>query len=438
MKKLTLFWTFIILFSFIVNYNVNAVNFIPNVEIASDAVYLVNLDTDTVIYQKNAEKTEYPASLTKIMTSILVLENIKDLDNTMIEAPSYIFDELYLSGASTADFLPYEIASAKDLMYGMLLPSACEAASILADYVGNGSVNTFVQMMNDKAAEIGATNTHFTNAHGLFDANQYSCAKDIALITEYAMSLPNFNEIVNTYSYEISPSNKHSEPRIITHTNKMLNNANDYYYPYIKGIKTGTLDESGRSLVSSASKDGYNYLLVVMNSPLTDSEGNDVMLQFIDTKNLYNWAFDNFSEQTLLNKKETIGEVPVEFSDGNEFVIVHPEEDYTTLWDNSVEQSSIQRIITLSENVVAPVKKGQVLGTIDLKLAGESLTTVNLIASDDVERSDFKYNIYITKQFINTAWFKLTILIIALIIILYTFMYFKNINKKRHTYRRKK
>ena len=187
MKKLALIIVAALMMSVLSSVGVSALTFSPqNFSINSEAAYLVNLDTGMVIYEKNADKRLYPASLTKIMTAVLVLENVDDLENTMIEAPSYIFDELYGQNASTADFRPYETASAKDLMYGLMLQSACEAGSILGHHVG-GNVENFVLMMNEKAKELGCENTHFTNAHGLHDDNQYTTASDMAKIMEYAV-----------------------------------------------------------------------------------------------------------------------------------------------------------------------------------------------------------------------------------------------------------
>lgn len=430
MRKISIVTIVALLITSFLSVKVNAITFPYDGELHSDAVYLVNLDTDTVIYEKNSDKMEYPASLTKIMTAILTLENIPDLKNTTIEAPSYIFDELYQVGASTADFRPYEIASAEDLMYGMMLQSACEAASILGDYVGQGSISNFVDMMNSKALELGATDTHFTNAHGLFDPEQYTTAKDIATITEYALTLPRFKEITNTYSYELAPTNKHSEPRTVVHTNFMLNKSSKYYYPYIQGIKTGTLDEAGRCLVTTASKDGYNYLCVVMGSPLYDEDGNKVFYNLEDTKNLYEWAFNDFSYKTILSDTEEIGEVSVNFSDDKEYVLVKPSEEFSLLWPSSIDESTVQRVIDLDEDVDAPVEKGQKLGTMKLMLSGEELKEVDLVSTDSVERSALKYNLYIAKQFTSSTWFKIAIGVVIVLIILYI-AFLISINKKK-------
>ena len=433
MKKCSILISLMLIFSMASSIHTNAVSFTPKDQVYSEAAYLENLDTGIVIYEKNADKQEYPASLTKIMTAILVLEKVPDIDNTMITAPGYVFDELYKSGASTADFRPYETASCKDLMYGMILQSACEAASILADYVGGGSVPNFITMMNEKAKSLGATHTNFTNPHGLFDPNQYTTARDMAIITKYALSLSKFSEIADTTTYTIGPSNKHTEPRTISHTNIMLDKVKggEYYYQYVKGIKTGTLDESGRCLVTTASKDGYNYLLVTLNAPMKDEQGNNKFYNFIDTKALYQWAFQYFKYVPIITSTEEIDEVPVQYSNGNDYVLVRPAEDFSTLWPSTLDMSTVQRVIKLDENVIAPVKAGQKLGTIELKLSGESIATMDLVAKDDVERSALKYNLHLAKQFTDSIWFKIAIAVVILLIILYLVLHFKSKNKKR-------
>lgn len=434
MKKITaLILTILIFIPAMSGLKLSAVSFQPNFVVNSEYAYLVSLDTGDVIYEKNSDVRTPPASLTKIMTAILVLENIEDLENTMITAPAVIFDELYGQNASTADFRHYEVASAKDLMYGMMLQSACEAASILGYYIGGDSVENFVAMMNDKAKEIGALDTHFSNAHGLYAEDQYTTARDMAIITQYAMKLPMFMEISCTTGYDIPPSNKHAESRYVTHTNIMLDKrrGGEYYYEYAKGIKTGTLDEAGRCLVSTASKDGSNYLLVTLKAPLKDEEGNAKRYELIGARNLYNWAFENFEQTRLLSPDEEIGEVAVEFSDGNNYVLVKPSAEYSTLWDKSVDLSTIERKISLAETVTAPVRKGAKLGTMELNFAGGNLITVDLVAVNDVERSELKYNLALAKEFFKTGWFKLAIGILIGLIVLYLVIYIVLTKKNR-------
>lgn len=440
MKKISLIAAFVLLISIFTAIPVNAISFTPNESVYSEAVLLKNLDTGTTIYEKNADQKVYPASLTKIMTAILVLENIPDLDNTMITAEPSLFDELYLIGASTADFRPYETASAKDLMYGMMLQSACEAASILGYYVGGDSIENFIIMMNNKAKEIGCTDTHFTNAHGLFSENQYTTAKDMAIITEYAMKLPQFMEISCTNKYEIPPSNKHTESRIVAHTNLMMDKARGgekYYYENIKGIKTGTLDEAGRCLVSTASKNGYNYMLITFNAPMKDDEGNNVYYNFLDAKSLYEWAFKYFSYTDLIGSEEEIAEVKVRFSNDNDFVLVRPDGEYSTLWPSTIDTSSIQRIVNIEKDEIdAPVAKGTKLGTVDLMLSGVKITSLDLIAANDVERSELKYNLFKAKEFFTSTWFKIGVGVAIGLIVIYIIMFLIYSRKKK--IRRKK
>ena len=400
-------------------------NLPDDVTIYSEAAYLVNLDTNEAVYQKNADKRLVPASLTKIMTAILLLEEYKDnigaLSTTYVSGPSTCFDELYMTGASTADIRIGEEVSYKDLLYALMLRSACEAANIIAYNVA-GSLDGFVQMMNDKAAELGCTDTHFTNAHGLFWENHYTTARDMAIITEYAMTLPMFTEISCTPEYTMEATSYHPEPRVISHTNYMMSRVNggDYYYEYVKGIKTGTLDQAGRCLVSLAFKDGYSYLLVTLNAPQQDAQGNNVFYNFIDAKTIYEWAFDNLEYTDIVLGTEEKAEVPVQYGDGQDYVIVKPAESFSRIWNKSIPLSSIHEDITLAENVVAPVNEGDVLGTLELEYGGQVLATMELIATTSLARSERAELMTIAQSFVGSPDFYSAIKWFALFFLVYT------------------
>ena len=169
--------------------------------ISADIVLLLNLDSNTVIFDKNADKVTAPASLTKITTAILTIENCQDLDAVVTVKQSSI-DAIAGTNSSTAGLLAGEELTVRQLLYCLLVRSANEAAVILADYIGGGSVPAFVQMMNDFAASLGCTNTHFVNPHGLDAEGHYSTARDLALITQHALELPLFSEIVNTVRHK--------------------------------------------------------------------------------------------------------------------------------------------------------------------------------------------------------------------------------------------
>ena len=182
-------------------FSVSAVDYKCDVETVSKAVYLENLNNKAVVYEKNSDQQMYPASTTKIMTFIITAENVGDINNTFVTVKEDVISGL--DPESTMMGLTTHIGekvSVKDLLYGLMLPSGNDAALVLADYVGEG-IPGFVEKMNAKANELGCKKTHFANPHGLYDAEHYSTAYDMALIAKYAMNLPNFMEICNMVRY---------------------------------------------------------------------------------------------------------------------------------------------------------------------------------------------------------------------------------------------
>lgn len=409
MKKLICLTICIALMMSFMTICVNAATFsyTGNESIYSEAMYLYNLDTKEVVMEKNADKRLVPASLTKIMTAIILIEKYKDnigaLSTTYVSGTSACFDELYMTGCSTADIQIGEMVSYKDLLYALMLRSACEAANIIAYNVA-GSLSAFADMMNDKAAELGCENTHFTNAHGLFWENHYTTAHDMAIITEYALSLPMFQEISCSPTYTMEATSFHTKPRIISHTNFMLSKeqGGSNYCSYVRGIKTGTLDEAGRCLVTMALKDGYSYLLVTLNAPQKDENGLNRYYNFEDHKNIYEWAFANLRYTDIILGTEEKIELPVEYGEDRDYVILKPNGTYSAIWDKSVPMSAIHEVITTEKNIVAPVKAGDKLGTIELQYNGKTLTTLDLIAIEGLERSKEAETLTVAKSYIGS------------------------------------
>lgn len=402
-------------------FQAEAVTYKVPFDVASEAVYLVNTDTGAVIYEKNADKRLHPASLTKIMTAILAIEAVDDLSGTMVTAPGYIYDEFAGLGVSTADIWRGETISMEDLLYALLLPSACEAASIIADYVGGGSIDAFVDSMNRKAMELGAKNTHFENAHGLDDPDQVSTARDMYLITAYAMTFPIFEKISSTTYYEMPVTSRHPNQGqwYIQHTNMLLRKNTQYYYEYAAGIKTGSTPEAGRNLASTASKGGYHYMMITMGAPYTNPDGSGKNLSFLDAVSLYDWAFDNFSFQTVMKENDVVDEIKVELGAEQDFVTLVADKDVTTLLPSETDASAIQQNIILRDNVRAPVKKGDVLGKAELKLADDVVATVELVALQDVSRSTWLYALDVTRRFFGESATRLLIAALVLAFLLY-------------------
>ena len=391
----------------------SAVDYGCNVETKSKGVYLENLDTGAVILTKSAEEKMYPASTTKIMTYAIVADHVTDFDNTMVDINEAVFKDLDIE--STVMGLSKHVGekySIRDLLYGMMLPSGNDAALVLADYVGGGSIPAFVEKMNAKAQELGCTGTNFVNPHGLHDPNHYSTAKDMATITKYAITKPDFMTITSTVSY--TPA-RFDQP--LTNTNfMMINNADTakYYYPNVKGVKTGYTDEAGKCLVTTASKDGLTYLIVCLGADYSFAE--DINYAMLDSCDLYDWVFENMAQRTVYSATEVVKTVKVNYGKGEDKVSLMPQGELTALLPKNYDQSLVKVEVDCEDSVDAPVSRGQAIGKVTVTYDDMTVGTTEAIASKDIELDKAKV------FWSNLAnWFKknfILIVIIAVVIII--------------------
>lgn len=386
----------------------------------TDILYLVNLDTDTVVYSKNSDKKCYPASTTKIMTYIIVTEQVKSLEETKVKIKQEILDQLWGTGSSLSGLENYvdEELSVQQLLHCMMVSSGNDAALVLADHVGKGDVDAFVKLMNEKAKELGCKNTKFANPHGLHDDKQYTTAEDLFKITQYAMTTPYFTEVSNTVEYYIDGDDE--EP--LTTTNLMLNpEYKDYYYEFAKGIKTGTTDEAGKCLVSTALKDNVSYMCIAMKAPCYDKDGNELETNYAiqESKKLYEWAYENVTMRTVLGKDDKVASIKVNYCENAEAVNLIPEYSYATMLSKDIKDSDVKITAQCQEVIDAPVAKGTILGTATVSYKGEQLTKVNLIAAEDIEKSDFLYFKAVAMNILTSKMFTITIGVIVGLFILY-------------------
>ena len=412
----------------------------PGFDVDAESVYLINLDTGKVIYEKDADKKIYPASTTKIMTALLALENIPDLDAPQVELKLYIQNALSGTGASLAGILRGESFSPRELLYASMLPSGNEAAMMLGDYVGDGSLDYFAEMMNERAAELGAANTHFVNASGMHDDDHYTTAYDMYLITKAALENETFRQIVST-RYYYAGEDQNGNPLHWNTTNFLISPGSTYYYPYATGVKTGTTDEAGRCLVSTAEKNGYHYLMVMMGAPQYDSNGEKLEenMVFKQSIALYDWAFGSFSNKTLIEKDLGVGEVPLKLArGGKDYLLIKSGKVFTDLLPNEIEASSITLELDLPAVVNAPVKEGEQVGTIRLMLAGEEIGSVPAVAAEQVDASLIATLIDKFKRLFRSFLAKFIVVFVALSIIAYiTVTILRGRNKNRY-YRRRR
>lgn len=414
----------------------------------SHAVYMVNLDSNSVLFEKNAQERIWPASLTKIMTCIVALEQVGDIDKetTSLNADiqTYLFN---LGGVSLGDIRMGETFTIHQLLYAMMLQSANEAAMMVADYVGKGDSSKFIDKMNQKAKEIGAKNTHFSNSTGLHDEDNYSTAYDLALITEYAMKNPTFEELVTATYYECPPTEKHPSGVIWSSINYMQQVGNEYYYEGIKGVKTGSLPDSDvggggiRNFISTCTRNGYTYLTVCVGAPQEREDGMryEKNLAFVDTRNLYNWAFENFTVKTLMDVGDEVAEVPVRLSWDIDHIKLLSGSKFASLVANEVTQDSLQKLVEVPEHIDAPITKGDEVGYVKLMLNGEEVGRVKLLAAQSVQRSSALYYADMVKSFLSTFLFKFVLTFIIVILILYIIlMIVRNHNRRRYRMRRRR
>ena len=310
-KSITFLILIITIFNLIMNfYSVQATEIeeiqdINNLETYSPCIAMLEEDTGDILYDKKAFEKMYPASTTKIMTAILTIENCNLYDATTV---SYNAIASVPSSYTRANLQVGEVLTIEDLLYATLIPSANDAANVLAEHIG-GSIESFATMMNTKASEIGCKNTNFTNPSGVHNENHYTTAYDLALIARYAMGLEEFRKVVSTTSYVLPDTDWYNADLSIYNGIRKFNNSNalikpefkNDYYEFATGIKTGYTNASKDCVVASAKKDNVEFIIVVLGAGNLE---NGRRQKYVDCINLFNFAFDNYTSKYLALQEE--------------------------------------------------------------------------------------------------------------------------------------
>lgn len=393
-------------------------------ELTAPAAYVVNLDTNIVVYDKNSDTQLQAASLTKMMTCLLMLEQYQDqLDTITVTAPSYVYDLIWekTNNASTADIRRGETQTLRNLLYAMLLPSANEAAYIVADYMGGGSIDNFVAMMNDEAAAIGCTGTTFADPCGL-DERNVTTAKDAYLILRALTAYDVVATVMASPNYDMGTNERYTTPGtyIIQNTNKMVCNTS-YYRAYTKGGKTGSLGE-WQNFAGWHSQDGENYISVVLNVPNeTDPDGGRPAL--LETGTLMDWVYTTYTIAPALDTTQPITESRIVYSTQTDTVMLYPADDMMTLLPREGGAALTQQVFNLPDHLTAPLKQGDVVGTVTLTIGDESIGTVDLIAGSDVDRNQMLYTISRVGEFFSSTYFKVVIMLTMVVVAVYAFVW---------------
>jgi len=331
----------------------------PNLS-ASSAI-LMELESGRVLWEKDAERPWPPASTTKIMTALVVLEKIQLGDTVRISRLAAATE------GSSAWLEEGEVLSVRDLLYALLLPSANDAAVALAEKVA-GTTEDFVELMNERAQELGAHNSHFVNPHGLPAAEHYSTARDLALIMRAAWKIPAFRQIVGTKSWEL-PWPGHSLNRLLYNRNRLL-----WEYPAARGGKTGSSRASGPCLVAVAEERGLTLCAVLLNSQKV----------FEEAKELFDYGFAFWEEVPVVQAGTLARTVPVVRGKVERLPLLYAQSLSLPLQVGEREQ--IRRQEEYAARPVAPIQRGRPLGRVSYWLGEEKLGEVTLVAGMDIPR----------------------------------------------------
>ncbi len=416
-KFLCLIFAFMILLCF------SAVAEAP--DIAAPSAILTAADSGLILYEKAAHQKQYPASTTKIMTAILTLENadLDDIATASFEAVNsitYDSSKIYLSQG--------EEMRIYDLLRALMIASANDAANVLAEHIG-GSVKDFVSLMNTRAKELGAKNTHFVNPHGLHDSNHYTTAYDLAIMAKHAMSFPVFRELVSQTECTLPPTNKFDEERKVYTTNFLLQPVSGYFYKYATGIKTGYTSDALSCLVSAAQKDGAEYIAVVLRDEMQEGKS----MHFIDSKKLLSYGIQEFPAHKAISYNEVISTVPVKNAKGTSTIILMPEKDVSLILPKGAKFEEVQKKEYILSQISAPVKKGDVMGRMEYWHGDTKIGEVKMIADRDYEKDALAPLKRVLKTIFSSIW----TYIIAIVVLLFANGVNQSIKRKKRRRMRK-
>lgn len=345
-----------------------------------ESVYLFNLDTGKPILTQNADTPRYIASLTKMMTALLYLESGKDLNTELTISTSLTqeFKDIQNANGSTMNLRIGETVRREDLLYGLLVASANDAASVIAVDVA-GDTTTFVAQMNARAKELGCTGTTFTCPHGLYDYGNVSTAEDLAKIAAECYKSETYMTVANTLTYTLPATNLHANEREINSTNLMLDPEYTYYRSYIRGMKTGFTTLAGRCYVTFAEQDGHTYGLVILGSDLDNI--------YREASELLDWAFASFSERELVDTETVLTTVPLNKCRTDSEVELYAANSLSGY--GHADDKVTFDFSSLQESVDASVAEGQAIGSATVYLDGYEVGTVDLVTHREYV-SDFR------------------------------------------------
>lgn len=416
-KPKIIFFIFIFLMQFIIFISPSYADS-DNLKTYCPSCILIEANTGKILYEKNSNDVRFPASTTKIMTAILTVENC-NLDDVATVSHNAVYSIPY--DYTHASLKEGEELTIEQLLYALMIPSANDAAIVLAEHI-SGSVEEFAKLMNKRAEELGCKNTHFVNPNGIHSKDHTSTSYDLALMGKFAMQNSIIRKIVSTTQFTLPATNKYSKTdRIFNNSNDLLNTYSRYYYEGTTGVKTGYTGEAGNCIIASAKKNDFEVILVVLGG---ESTNTGLSQRYLDCKTLFDYAFNNYSLKTLNEKNAVLKQITVRgATEETQNLNVLIKDKIEIFSENSADLSSLEPEITLDENLMAPISANSAIGKITYNYDGQTYSS-DLIAETQVLSSDF---------------LPLLFRILLIFVVLYLlFLLLKNPkNKSKKTYKKK-
>lgn len=388
-------------------------------QLTAKSAVLIDAKTGIVIYDKNKDIKSYPASTTKILTALLAIENTNPTD-ILTHSHNAVYN--IGPGSSHIGMRENEQITMEQGLYGVLLASANEVCMAIAEHV-SVTVENFVELMNSRAKEIGANNTHFANPHGFHDDDHYTTSYDMALIMKEAIKNADFVKYISTTSYKIPTTNIVNEERILNNSNKLILKTSPYYYEYCVGGKTGFTDEAGNTLVTYAKKDNMELICAVMQD-----EGTKV---YEDTTKLFEYGFSNYEQKEIFEKetyknKEQVVQIFKDKEIALGEVYLSASDDVVINLPKNVDVSKIEKVAEVDSPLVGPVNVGDKVGKLNFVYEDNVIYSVDLVSDNKVdiideaklERKEKISNIYkITLKVIKYLLIGVVIFVVAFFVL---------------------
>lgn len=382
------------------------------------AAMLLELNTGTLVYAKNIDERREPASITKVMTCLLALER-GNLNDQITVSESALADlDPY---GSSADLVVGETFSLKELLYCLMISSANDAAPVIGEYI-SGSADAFVDLMNQRAAELGCTGTHFANPHGLHDDNHYTTARDLSRIMLEAIKNETFLEIISTARHYVPATNMTAEERILDSTNYFISNkvTSDYYDSRVIGGKTGFTTPAGRCIMFLAEENDLKYLCIILGAETYITEESTTYGSFTQGKKLIDFGFDHYTTVQVLSPLAPVAQLPVR--EATDSVVLIPAAGITTLLPTDYDSEKLTVSYTLSDanGLTAPLDAGQIVGKVQQFYDGVCIAESDLITMTQVQRNAIAYQAEQVAQEVSAKpWGKIVLVVFLILLLIF-------------------